>query len=105
MYNKSKPSRYGLLFQSLNSVIWPFTFSVIVYAGKPEKAEEAPQLCTYYIKKIVDKVRRLVQNMERKIKISGCNISMDRLYGCVEVADMLLKEFKVTMLGTCMTNR
>ena len=105
MYNKSKPSHYGLLFQSLNAVIWPFTFSIIAYAGKPEKALEAPQLCTYYVQKIVDKVRILVQNMERKIKISGCNISMDCLYGCVEVADMLLKEFKATMLATCISNR
>ena len=62
-----------MLFQSLNSVMWPLTHSTIIVAGKPENG-----FGPHYIKKIPDKVKNLVNNQKRKIKITGRNISMDR---------------------------
>ena len=67
-----KPSKYEMLFQSLNSVMWPFTHSTIVVAGKPENGS-----VPYYIKNIPDRVKKLVKNQKRKIKIFGRSISMD----------------------------
>ena len=34
-YNKTKPAKYGLLYRSMNSVRYPYTFATQVYAGKP----------------------------------------------------------------------
>ena len=51
-----KPAKYGILFQSLNSVQWPFTHSIIVGAGKPEDTKNA----RYYINTIPGKVKKLV---------------------------------------------
>ena len=36
-YNKSKPAKYGLLFRSLNSASVPYTYTSLVYAGKPRE--------------------------------------------------------------------
>ena len=99
-YNPSKPNKYGMLFQSLNSVEWPFTHSVIVMAGKPVN-----QTGEFYIKETVEKVKKLVENQEREIKITGRNISTDRYYTGIQIADWLLNEKKVTLLGTLQKNR
>lgn len=73
---------------------------MIVVAGKPAN-KKGP----YYINNIPDKVKKLVNNQERGNKITGRNISMDRYYSSIEIADWLLKEKKITMLGTIQSNR
>ena len=45
-YNPMKPAKYGLLIQSLNAVKFPYTFSMIVSAGKP-----ANKTGPYYVNK------------------------------------------------------
>ena len=34
-YNKDKPAKYGLLFRSINSAEVPYTYTSVIYAGKP----------------------------------------------------------------------
>ena len=34
-YNKEKPAKYGMLFRSINSAEVPYTYTSIIYAGKP----------------------------------------------------------------------
>ena len=34
-YNKYKPAKYGLLFQSVCSADVPYTYTSVIYAGKP----------------------------------------------------------------------
>ena len=34
-YNKDKPAKYGLLFGSINSAEVPYTYTSIIYTGKP----------------------------------------------------------------------
>ena len=99
-YNPSKPARYGLLFQSLNAVKWPFTHSIIVAAGKPPDGTGP-----FYVNTVSGKVKKLVNNCERKVKLQGRNISTDRYYTGIEIAEWLLREKKVTMLGTLQKNR
>ena len=41
-FNKDKPSRYGVLIQSVNSVSVPYTHSMIVSAGKPQNGTGNP---------------------------------------------------------------
>ena len=73
---------------------------MIVVAGKPAN-KKGP----YYVNNIPYKVKKLVNNQERGNKITGRNISMDRYYSSIEIADWLLKEKKITMLGTIQSNR
>lgn len=98
-YNPSKPARYGLLFQSLNSVEWAYTHSIIVSAGKPQNGTGE-----YYINNVPDKVKALVRNTQRSVKLTGRNISTDRYYTSIPVADWLLSQ-KITTLGTLQKNR
>ena len=55
-YNSSKPQKYGLLFKSINSVKYPFTFRAVVYSGKPT-GDPGP----YYIPDIMPIVKNLGQ--------------------------------------------
>ena len=99
-FNAKKPNKYGVLLRSLNSCKWPYTHAAIVEAGKPVNGSGP-----HYINNIPDKVKKLVNNQERKHEITGRNISTDRYYTSVQVADWLLKDKKVTIVGTMMSNR
>ena len=35
-FNPSKPAKYGLLFKSINAALYPYTFIMVVYYGKPK---------------------------------------------------------------------
>ncbi len=98
-YNKSKPAKYGILFKSLNAVRVPFTFTTSVYAGKPP-AGEGP----YYVQTVLNQVKYLVNNIQQTVSIQGRNISLDRHYTSIDLANWLLSK-KITMIGTLQTNR
>ena len=72
---------------------------MIVAAGKPASGNGP-----YYLNNVPAKVKALVENTEQKVKLTGRNISMDRYYTSVVVADWLLDK-KITMVGTLMKNR
>ena len=74
-YNPSKPSRYRLLFKSINGVRYPFTFVTTVYAGKPTNGEGE-----FYIQGVENTVKYMVKKLDDSVDISGRNISFDRLY-------------------------
>ena len=69
------------------------------YAGKPEKGE-AP----YYIDSTENYVRYLVNQTENNVELRGRNISMDRLYTSISLANWLLGR-KITCVGTLNHNR
>ena len=69
------------------------------YAGKPEKGE-AP----YYIDSTENYVRYLVNQTENNVELRGWNISMDRLYTSISLANWLLGR-KITCVGTLNHNR
>ena len=70
----SKPARYGLLFKSINGVAFPYTFCIIVYAGKPPSGNGP-----FYIPTILDSVKSLVTKLEQSSELAGRNLSFDRL--------------------------
>ena len=98
-FNPSKPAKYGLLFKSLNSAEYPYTYSVHAYCGKPK---EEPN--EYYTSGTTNYVKYLVNKVEQKHSLKGRNISMDRLYNSIDLSDWLLSH-KITSLGTMMHNR
>lgn len=98
-YNPNKPAKYGLLFKSINDARFPFTYQATAYAGKPESGNGP-----YYIDKTENHIKYLITQMEKKISLQGRNISMDRLYTSISIAQWLLEK-KMTLVGTLQTNR
>ena len=97
-YNPNKPAKYGLLFKSLNDARFPHTYQSLPYAGKPA-AGEGP----YYLNKTEVYVKKLVEEAQAKLLIQGRNISMDRLYTSISLANWLYE--RDIIIGTLMTNR
>ena len=98
-YNNNKPQKYGILFKSINSVRYPFTFRTSVYSGKPI-GNPGP----HYITGITPIVQYLVSNLSRFVDLDGRNITMDRLYTSFELLQWLLQR-KITAVGTIKNNR
>lgn len=98
-YNKSKSAKYGLLFRSINSAEMPYTYTSILYAGKPVGEPNE-----YYINSTDDIVKYLVTSLKENVNLQGRNISCDRYYTSLEMANWLLDQ-KMTIVGTIKTNR
>ena len=98
-YNKSKPAKYGLLFRSINSAEMPYTYTSILYAGKPTGEPNE-----YYISSTDDIVKYLVTSLIDQVNMQGRSISCDRYYTSIELANWLLDK-KMTITGTIKTNR
>ena len=93
-YNKSKPAKHGLLFPSINSTELPYTYSSAVYARKPTRETGEHHLLT------TDNVAKyLVTNLGSNINIEGRNISCDRYYTSLDIANLLLEK-NMTIVGT-----
>ena len=98
-YNPDKPAKYGILFKSLNSARYPYTYISHVYCGKP--TGEANE---YYVTGTYNYITSLVSRLEKEHSLSGRNLSMDRLYSSFPIADWLF-ERNITMVGTLQSNR
>jgi hypothetical protein len=99
-YNKSKPAKYGILYRSLNDSKLPYTYRSIVYAGCPvdEPTEN-------YMVGIEETVCELLRRYGAKNELKGRNLTTDRFYTSVDLAETLLKEFDMTCLGTLTAGR
>ena len=98
-YNKSKPAKYGLLFRSINDARFPYTYNSMVYCAKPESGNGP-----YHVEKIEDYVQYLVNDTISRLPLKGRNISIDRLYSSVSLANWLLSH-GITVVGTLQSNR
>ncbi len=99
VYNKNKPARYGLLFKSINAVRYPFTFTMMPYAGKPPAADGP-----YYEATVLESVQYLVKKLQRAVDIKGRNLTADRYYTSIDLCEWLLKQ-NMTMVGTMQAKR
>ena len=84
-FNPSKPAKYGMLYKSINACRYLFTFSTAAYSGKP-KSEPT----FYYTTGTSQTVKYLLQNFECRGNLGGRNISYDRLYTSIPMAQWLL---------------
>ena len=98
-YSKDKPAQYGLLLWSINSAEVPYTFTSVIYAGKPV-GKPGP----YYVQTTDDIVKYLVKSLTREANIKGHNLSTDRFYTSIEIANWLLEK-NVTCVATIKGNR
>ena len=99
-YNPNKPAKYGMLFKSLNSARYPYTYESHVYCGKPED----PESSDHYVQGTINYIKFLVNKLSSHHSIQGRNITMDRLYTSFVIADWLY-ERKITVVGTMESNR
>ena len=88
-YNPNIPHKYGVLLKPLNDARFPYTYKALPYAAKPT-AGDGP----FYISSTVDYIKNLVIRTKEQVRLDGRNISMDRLYTSVEIANRLFKENK-----------
>ena len=101
-FNPSKPAKYGMLFRSINSSRFPFTYTTSVYAGRP--VNYPSNNCKFYVYGVEETVKSLVKNLEKNADLAGRNLSYDRLYTSIPLAKWLL-ERKITTIGTIQANR
>ena len=97
-YNKDKPAKYGLLFRSINNAEVPYTCTSVIYAGK-----RANKSSPYYVQTTDDIVKYLVNSLTREANIKGHNLSTDRFYTSIEIANWLLEK-NVTCVDTIKRN-
>ena len=101
-YNRSKPAKYGMLFRSINSARFPYTFTAVVYAGRPKQYNS--DLCKYYVRGTEETVKTLVTNLERCTNLAGRHITYDRFYTSIALGKRLL-ERNITSVGIIQANR
>ena len=97
-YHKEKPAKYVLLFRSINSAEVPYTYTSVIYAGKPVDKPDP-----YYVQTTDDIVKYLVNSLTREANIKGHNLSTDRFYTSIEIANWLLEK-NVTCVDTIKGN-
>ena len=83
----------------MNSARYPYTYQSHVYSGKPtEKPNE------FYVQGTENYIKFLVERLSQHRRLSGRNITIDRLYTGFPIAEWLLNR-NITTLGTMQHNR
>ena len=91
-YNLTKPTKYGLLYWSLCDATVPYTYFSLPYAGKLEVLnKENPATRSYYVTGTDEYTKYLVNGFFTIANMSRCNISMDRYFTSVPLAQWCLE--------------
>ena len=98
-YNPSKPGKYGLLYSSLCDSAVAYTYFPLPYAGKPEVLDKENSATSYYVTGTDEYTKYLVNDFSTVTNMSGCNISMDRYFTSVPLAQWC-SERNITIVGT-----
>ncbi|KAF0311053.1 PiggyBac transposable element-derived protein 4 [Amphibalanus amphitrite] len=98
MYLPSKPGRYGMLFRTAADANQRYFWKLWPYSGRPEAPERAPP----YVQ--LDGVNATVRYLVQEVMGSGRNITLDRFYTSVPLAEELAAE-RLTVVGTLNKNR
>lgn len=99
-YNPNKPAKYGLLYRSISDAEKPYTYNTLPYAGKPHNI--TPQ--SEYVTGTDNYTKYLVKGLERQVNIKGRNLSIDRYFTSVTIAEWLLNR-GLTVVGTLRHDR
>jgi hypothetical protein len=97
---KDKPSKYGFLFRSLNDAIRAYTYRAHIYAGRPARDPTED-----YIQGIEEQVVETLGRYAARKEVKGRNLTTDRLYTSEALANRLLEDFQMTIVGTLMARR
>ena len=98
-YSKDRPAKYGLNFRTLDSSRRPCIYYIVPYSEKPVEVTES------HIKDMLTLVKRIVEGYEQHgYSLKGTNISMDRYYTSIPLAEWLYDK-NITYIGTLNSNR
>ena len=97
-FKPNKPAKYGLLFKSIKGARYPYSFVSAPYCGKP-KSEPTEE----YKQGTFEVTKHMVEKLSKYTSLKGRNISFDRLYKSIPLADWLLAK-DVTSVGTLAAN-
>lgn len=98
MYVPSKPGRYGILFRTVADANYRYLWKAWPYSGRPEAPDLSPP--RVQLDGVLETVHYLVQD----VKGTGRNITLDRFYTSVPLAEELAAE-RLTVVGTLNKNR
>ena len=98
-YNPSKSAKYGLLYRSLCDATVPYTYFSFPSAGKPEVLNKENPATSYYVTGTDEYTKYLVNGFSTVANMSGCNISIDRYFTSVPLAQWCL-ERNISIVGT-----
>ena len=81
-----------------------YTYFFLPYAGKPEVLNKENPATSYYVTGTDEYTKYLVNDFSTVTNMSGCNISMDRYFTSVPLAQWCL-ERNITIVGTMRLGR
>ena len=99
-YNPNKLAKYGLFCRSISDPKLAYLYFTLPYAGKPEEITDE----SVYVTGTDNYTKYLVKGLEKQTNIQGRNISMDRYFTSMTIAEYHLKK-TITLVGTMRTDR
>ncbi|KAF4527436.1 hypothetical protein B566_EDAN016066 [Ephemera danica] len=93
IFMKDKPGKYGVIFRMLTDAYTRYVTSIEVYAGKDERPAEERSPSAVVVR-LIDPINN-----------SGRNVTTDRFYTSIDLAEKLWTDHKLTLVGTMMSNR
>ena len=97
VYMKDKPGEYGLLFRVITDASYHYVLNMIPYTGRSQSQQGEQQEA--------GQIKQIVKSLVEPWRGSGRNISCDRLYTDIDLAEELYNDANLTMVGTLMSNR
>ncbi|KAJ4429761.1 hypothetical protein ANN_21965 [Periplaneta americana] len=94
VFMKEKPGKYGVLIRILADCKERYVLRMEVYAGKTEDSTPESR-----------GPKSIVKRLATPLKGSGRNITTDRYYTSVELAEELYTDYGLTLVGTMQTKR
>lgn len=94
VFMKDKPGKYGILIRMLADCETRYVLQMEVYAGKTEDSTPNTRGPKEIVKRLVSPLRN-----------SGRNVTTDRYYTSIDLAEDLYREFGLTLVGTLQKNR
>ncbi|KAJ4438472.1 hypothetical protein ANN_14417 [Periplaneta americana] len=94
VFMKDKPGKYDILIRMLTDSKSRYVMSMEPYAGKNKNAAQQTNSATAVVKRLVHPINN-----------SGRNVTTDRYYTSVDLAEDLWNNHKLTLVGTLQANR
>ena len=89
VYMKDKPGKYGLLFRVITDAVYHYVLNVSPYTGRPQSQQSEQQEA--------GQIKQTVKSLVEPWRGSGRNISCDRLYTDIDLAEELYNDANLTM--------
>lgn len=94
VFMKDKPGKYGIMIRMLTDVTMRYVIKMEVYCGMKNPITGNERGPSFIVKRLVE-----------QIKATSRNVTTDRFYTSVDLAEDLYKNYCLTLVGTLQKNR